>query len=415
MIGYYENPEIKRNLILILILSVITVFVTSCIVNASYESIKKSCINNNAAVLGKIVKSHPELKNEIVPLITKGSDKQDIESGKQVLKDYGYDTNLNVSLIPEVKDNYRDLMKFLSALMLCIFIVIILINNIEYIKIYKKLESLNLAAKNIIDYNFDIKIYENSEGIFAKLAHNFNNMRVVLKNNIFETQSEKDFLINTLSDISHQIKTPISSLILYNDILLNRKLNEEKKVEFLKSSASQLNRIEWLVKSLLQLARMDAGVIKFKIASFDINETVMESVKFLEMKARSNNIKLEFYSDKDKIVIKHDHNWVSEAIINIIKNAIEHTESNGEVNVFTEATQVCSRIIVKDNGKGIPKEEIPHVFERFYKGKMNKSTESIGIGLALSKSIIEGNEGMISVKSELGVGTSFTITFLNSI
>ncbi len=411
---YYENQELRKSSCIILILALLSILISFYTIDKSYEGIKDNYVDNNAAVVGKIVKIHPELKNEVVTTITKDSSEEDIKTGRQILKDYSYSTELNISLMPQLENNYRKLIKSLLISMVCFFAIVFLTNTILYIKIYKKLEMLILAAKNILDYNFDIGIYENAEGTFAKLAHAFDNMRVILKNNFSQIQHEKDFLVNTLSDISHQIKTPISSLIIYNDILLNRKIDDNKKNEFLENSKNQLNRIEWLVKSLLQLAKLDAGAIKFKMTRSDINETVMESLKFLEIKAESKNVKLEFYPGKDKIVLRHDPNWISEAIVNIIKNAIEHTESGGKVTVFTEVSQVCIRIIVKDNGEGIPEEEVKHVFERFYKGKMNKSTESIGIGLALSKSIIEGNGGMIDVKSKIGKGTVFTVTFLNA-
>lgn len=411
---YYENLELRRSSCIILILALLSILISYYTIDKSYERIKDSYVDNNAAVVGKIVKIHPELKNEVVTIITKNSSGEDIKSGRRILKDYGYSTELNIGLMPQLKNNYRNLIKFLLTSMGCFFAIVFLTNAILYIRIYKKLERLILAAKNMLDYNFDIRIYENVEGTFAKLAYAFDNMRVILKNNFSQIQHEKDFLVNTLSDISHQIKTPISSLIIYNDILLNRKIDDNKRIEFLENSKNQLNRIEWLVKSLLQLAKLDAGAIKFKMISLDINKTVMESLKFLDIKAESKNVKLKFYPGRDKIMLKHDHNWISEAIVNIIKNAIEHTKSGGKINVFTEVSQVCTRIIVKDNGEGILKEELKHVFERFYKGKMNKSTESIGIGLALSKSIIDGNGGMIDVKSKIGKGTVFTVTFLNT-
>lgn len=413
MMGYYENPELKRSSCVILILTLFFIFITFFIVNKSYEKIKYNYMNNNMAVVGRIVKTHPELKNEIIPIITKGSSKRDIESGRQILKEYGYSESLNINLIPELNFDYRSLIKSMIVSIICFFGIIFLINNIEYIKIYKKLESITLAAKNILDYKFDIGIYENTEGAFGKLAYAFNNMRVILKNNFSQIQEEKIFLVDTLSDISHQIKTPISSLIIYNDILLNRKVNEQKRIEFLESSKNQLNRIQWLVKSLLQLARLDAGAIKFKNENADINKTVIESVKSLKAKAENSKVNLEFHSLEKEIIVKHDVNWVCEAIINIIKNAIDHTNSDGKVEVFTEKTNVCVRVIVKDNGEGISSKEIKHIFERFYKGQTNKNAESVGIGLALSKSIIEGNGGIIDVKSKVDEGTTFTITFLN--
>ncbi|WP_333858993.1 sensor histidine kinase [Clostridium sp.] len=415
MILYYENPEIKRSSCIILILAVIFIAVNSFVLYKGYERVKKDYINNNAALVGKIVKIHPQLENEVVPVITKESSSEDVGFGKKVLSKYGYEENLNINLLPKLREDYSNLSKSMIFSMICFFIIVFLINRAEYVNIYRKLENLMAAAKNVIDYNFNIGIYENTEGIFAKLAYTFNNMRVILKNNLVQIQKEKTFLVNTLSDISHQIKTPISSLIIYNDILLNRKVNEEKKIEFLRISQNQLNRIQWLIKSLLQLARLDVGAVKFEMKSNDINKTAEASIESLKIKSQNARVRVEFYPGENEIMVNHDSNWVSEAIINIIKNAIEHSEPGGKVKVFTEKSQVCVRVIIKDNGSGIDKDEIRHIFERFYKGKTNKNTESVGIGLALSKSIIEGNQGMINVKSNMGIGTDFEITFLNGI
>lgn len=413
MILYYENPEIKRSSCIILILAIAFIAVNSFILHRGYEMVKKDYINNNAALIGKIVRIHPELEDEVVPIITKESSLKDVEFGTKILNKYDYKENLNINLLPGLKEDYSTLSKSMLFSMACFFIIVFLINSMEYVKMYRKLESLMFVAKNVIDYNFDVGIYENTEGIFARLAHTFNNMRAISKNNLIQIQKEKNFLINTLSDISHQIKTPISSLIIYNDILLNRKINEEKKIEFLRISQNQLNRIQWLVKSLLQLARLDVGAVRFEIKSNDINKTVTASIESLKIKSESADVKVEFYPEENEIMVNHDPNWINEAIINIIKNAIEHTKPGGKVQVFTEKSQVCSRIMVKDNGEGIHREEIKHIFERFYKGRTNRSKESIGIGLALSKSIIEGNQGMINVKSKIGKGTTFEVVFLN--
>lgn len=137
-----------------------------------------------------------------------------------------------------------------------------------------------------------------------------------------------------------------------------------------------------------------------KKKDYDLNKTVEESMEALKIKAEQSKIDMKFYSKNSQIIMKHDTNWLGEAVINLVKNAVEHTREHGSVEVFTEKTPVCIRIIVKDNGEGIAREEIPHIFKRFYKGKRSKNTESVGIGLALSKSIVEGHEGIIEVKSK---------------
>lgn len=415
MFKYFSNPELKRSSAIILILAFITLSCSFFVINKGYEQMRISYIESNTAIVGELVKNHPQLKDEIIPLVTKGANEKSIEQGKKILDEYGYNESLNIEFIPAMKKSYTAVLNWILILIICFSTVAFVGNCIQYKIIYKRLEKLIIGAQNILEYNFDIGIYENAEGTFAKLAHAFNNMRIIMKNNLGAVQKEKQFLVDTLSDISHQLKTPIASLIIYNDILLERKLDEEKRKEFLKSSGNQLNRIEWLVKSLLKLAKLDAGVIKFEKEDYDINKTVEEAVETLAVKAKQEGINLIFKNRNSEIIMKHDPNWLSECFINIIKNALEHTDNGGSVTVFTERTPVCVRVIVQDSGEGISKEDIPNIFKRFYKGKRSKNTESVGIGLALSKSIVEGHEGMIEVKSKEKEGTTFTITFLNSI
>ncbi|MCY6958318.1 sensor histidine kinase [Clostridium brassicae] len=412
MNNYFTNPELKRSSFSILSVAFITLIMVFFIMNTSYDKIKINYAKSNMAILGEISKKHPELTEEIIPIITKGANQENIQEGKNLLKEYGFSENIKIDFIPQVDNSYKMALKYILILFALFFSVVLIITSVEYVNIYKKVESLILAAQNIIDCKFDVGIYENAEGLFAKLGHSFNSMRSIMKNNFLEVQNEKEFLTDILSDISHQLKTPISSLIIYNDILLNRKINEDKRKEFLENSRKQLNRIQWLIKSLLQLAKLDAGVIKFEKVNCDINNTVEEAVMALMAKAESEKINLIFCPKENQIMMKHDANWLSEGIINLIKNALEHTKEGGNVEVSIERTPVCIRIIVKDNGEGINKNEIPHIFKRFYKGKTRKKTESVGIGLSLSKSIVEGHEGMIEVKSKLDEGTSFTIIFL---
>ncbi|WP_125152309.1 HAMP domain-containing sensor histidine kinase [Clostridium rectalis] len=410
---YFYNPELKKSSFIMVILAISTLFITIITINSNYENIKKGYMENNMALIGGIIKKHPELKKEIVPLVLKAPKEYNIQYGKEILKEYGINENLEIEFIPTMKFSNNIALKNIIITLCLFFVIVLLYNYVQYIKIYKRLERIILASENMLDSNFDIGIYENSEGIFSKLAYSFNNMRVVIKNNFLEIQKEKKFLVDILSDISHQLKTPVSALVVYNDILLNRKLNEVKRKEFLYNSSRQLNRIDWLIKSLLKLAKLDAGVINFDKNKYDLNMTVKEAVDTLISKAYEEKVKLIFNSSESKILFLHDKNWLCESIINLIKNALEHTQKGGTVQVYTKRTPICTKIVIKDNGNGISKKELPHIFKRFYKGSRNKTVESVGIGLALSKSIVEEHNGMIEVKSKEGEGTTFTIIFLS--
>lgn len=336
---YFDNPELKKSSLIILFLALITLITSFFIIEKSYDRIKRSYIESNMALVGEIAKSHPDLKDEVVKTIIREPNEKSIEEGRSILKEYGFHENLEIEFIPTMESNYYKALKTILVFLFVFFVVIFIQNAFQYIKIYKRLERLRLAAQNIVDQNFNIGIYENAEGTFAKLAYVFNNMRTVMKNNFLSIEREKEFLINLLSDISHQLKTPISSLIIYNDILLNRTIDEDKRREFLENSSKQLNRIEWLIKSLLKLAKLDAGAIKFEKINSDINKTVKEAIEALRAKAKYEKVDLRFHSKNSNIIMEHDSNWVSEAIINLTKNSLEHTKEGGLVEIITKKRQ----------------------------------------------------------------------------
>lgn len=233
-------------------------------------------------------------------------------------------------------------------------------------------------------------------------------MTTVLKEKVALLHSEKIFLNDTISDISHQLKTPMTSLMLLTDLMYND-LDKEKKIEFLDRINAQLSRMDWLIKSMLKLSKLEAKVIDFKTEKVNINELIRRSISPLSVPMELKNISLNINGDKEASYIG-DIEWSSEALGNIIKNCIEHTKEGGNLNISYEENPIYSEIVIKDNGEGIDKDDIPNIFKRFYKGKNSKS-DSVGIGLAMAKSIIESQNGDIYVKSEKNKGTEFHITF----
>ena len=200
-------------------------------------------------------------------------------------------------------------------------------------------------------------------------------------------------------------------MMVMNDLLVDEQ-DEDKRCEFLQTQSSQLNRMNWLIQTLLKLSKLDAGTIVLKKEDVSSIERIEEAVKPFGIQFELRNI--QFQSDISDITIRCDKNWTVEAIQNIIKNCIEHMDDGGELSVSTVDTNIYTQLTVKDTGCGIAVEDIPHIFERFYKGK-NAGKDSVGIGLALSKSIIEGEQGEISVESTAGVGTKFIIRFYKTL
>ena len=186
-------------------------------------------------------------------------------------------------------------------------------------------------------------------------------------------------------------------------------LDKEKRIEFLDKTSAQLSRMEWLIKSMLKLAKVEAKVIEFKTEKVNIDELIRKSISPMIIPMELKNIAISI-NGKEDASYTGDIEWSAEAITNIIKNCVEHTPDNGQIEINYEENPIYSEIVIKDNGEGIDKKDLPNIFKRFYKGKNSKS-DSVGIGLAMAKSIVESQNGTIYVKSKKGVGSEFHIIF----
>lgn len=405
-----RNKEYRSIIIKLVILQLIFALMTFVIVNLFMDNINKKILERDMALVGNIIHDYPELENDIVPYITKEVPEKNKALGQVILKDYGYKIVMGKNYQPLLNNISPNIQIFMTILIISFLIPLILMINNEYKKIYENINQVSSAAEMVVEGDFSIYLDEEGEGDFNILNHQFNQMANRLENSLDILKKEKVFLKNTISDISHQLKTPLSSLIILNDILIeDENIDIETKLEFLNRMKSQLNRMEWLIINLLKVARIEAGAIEFKREYILFREIVDISLKALKTQLKNQEINIDgdldakFYGDK---------NWTSEAIINIIKNATEH--GKGKIRIILEDTPLFSSIIIKDNGEGIDEEHIQHIFERFYKVGSEVKPESIGIGLNLAKLIIESQGGAISVKSKKGEGTEFIITFLKN-
>jgi signal transduction histidine kinase len=253
---------------------------------------------------------------------------------------------------------------------------------------------------------------ENEDGDFGVLVYQFNTMAQRMTETLEALQKEKLFLKSIITDISHQLKTPLASLIMFNEILLDYdKLPKEETVRFMKESKNQLERMEWLVKNLLKMAKLEGGMVTFEKKEFLIEKTVLQGIEGLKTmaKAKGINVTLEGPSD---IVVSHDINWTAEAISNIFKNSIEHVKPGGNVKMSWEENNVFVEIRIEDDGDGISKSELPLIFDRFHKGPNSNSPTNIGIGLFIAKNAIEGQDGNIYAYSGEKQGSRFVIRIM---
>lgn len=408
---YFINPELKISSGILLIIMALFLFITSYCLKLNHDSLKENYIKSIGAVTARVVAKDPSLEKDIVPLITKEISSDDAAKGAEILNKYGMNKELEVNFFPYLsKTVVKDTLS-ITIIFIMMSAVLFAVNYFQYGFFYEKFRNLTAAAKKIVEGNYDLIINENKEGDLSKLAVSFNSMKEVIRNNISELKKEKQFLVDILSDISHQLKTPLSSMMVYNEIMLTKELSQEQKEKFLLNDKNQLHRMKWLIQSILKLAKLDAKAIVFDKQDQSLNETMFEAIDALERKAQDQQIKIN-YKDGTEINFYHDRLWLEEAFMNIIKNGIEHTCSGGKIDIELVENPIYRRVIIEDNGEGIREEDLPNIFKRFYKVKTSRKNESVGIGLALAKSIVEAHNGVIDVNSKVGVGTRFVITFL---
>ena len=406
MIRY--NPEIKSYVKSFFILFIITIVLCVGTTFSAINIIKDKVIENNQAIIGQIISQRPEVEEEIIDIITQGNSKENINLGKEILAKYNYGNNLSLTNEPITKESMSKIF-IIFLILICFVLIVSLILAILYFrKIYKDIKDMTDYVYNSSEgRNFDMK-NRNQEGQIGLLKTELIKMINILKEKVELLNNEKIFLNEVISDISHQLKTPMTSLIILND-LMYEDLPKETKIEFLDKIKSQLNRMEWLIKSMLKLSKVEAKVIDFEKKEVKVSELIKKSISPSLIPMEIKNIELTVNGDENISYIG-DINWSCEAFVNIIKNCVEHTETNGKINISYEENPLYCEVVIKDSGEGIDKKDLPHIFKRFYKGKSSKD-DSVGIGLAMAKSIIESQNGDIYVKSEKNKGSEFHIIF----
>ncbi len=278
-------------------------------------------------------------------------------------------------------------------------------------KRYRRIEELNDYLVKILSGDSAPDIQDQEEGELSILADNIYKAASTLKFQNEILSEDRKQLAQAIADISHQLKTPLTSMMVMND-LLSAEEDSEKRREFLKTQSAQLERMNWLIQTLLKLSKLDAGTIELKHERVSAKELLSEVLKPFEIQFELRGI--SYKQDTADITFNCDKNWTVEALQNIVKNCIEHMDDGGELKITADDTNLFSRIMIEDTGCGIAEADLPHIFERFYKGK-NAGKDSVGIGLALTKAIIEDQHGEISVKSTEGVGSAFEIKLYKTI
>ena len=393
----------KKLLITLFILFVLVIILTYIISTYLADKYKRNLLYFSNIVINNVEENYSDSTEQIINNIFN----ENVKIDKSVLGKYGIsqDTiDINNNMFNYTKTLNTILFTFIIILFVIIFICVIY----YMVKQNRKISKLNNYTEEVLNNNYMLDIRDNDEGNISKLKNKIYDMTVMLKEKNFLLEQDKIKIEKMIADISHQIKTPLTSLNILTELLYEEK-DIKKKEEFLDDMVKELNKIEWLVKNILNIAKIDSKTLILKREKVNVKELLNKSKTTFNAILELMNVSLVI-DGKNDVYFVVDKKWTEEAINNLIKNAIEHKAKS--INITFEKNNVYTVLVIKDDGEGIEEEDLPHIFERFYKAKNSKS-ESMGLGLAFVNSIITNENGSIRVKSKKGSGTKFSIKIYN--
>lgn len=376
----------------------------------TYSQYKKTSVITNekiSEIIEYIIKENPAIDTKNIIQILNSNEYKD---GEEELKKYGINIEEVNSIIAVQKQMKTNII--LNIILIVLFSVLYMAIIFIYLKQRdKKINQITQYINEIKNRKYDLDINENSEDELSNLKNELYKITIMLKEESEISRQDKEKIKMSVEDISHQLKTPLTSIMIMLDNLKdNPNMDEDTKQKFIFEISKQVDWINWLVISILKLSRLEADVVKFSNNKINVKKFIDEIIGNLEIPIEIKNQKISIEGDEDASFVG-DYKWQQEAITNIIKNAIEHNKENGKITIKYEENVLFTKITIIDEGQGIAKEDLKHIFERFYKAQ-NSSDNSVGIGLSLAKNIIEKNNGMINCKSEIGNGTEFIVKYM---
>lgn len=297
-----------------------------------------------------------------------------------------------------------------------IFSVFIISSFFIYKIVYKKhMENIFIQLSDMLQTIIDMKdkeVFSSIEDtLFSKLQYQTIKLTTILKNKNSQIEEERNEIQKLISDIAHQLKTPLTNLKMYGEFLQDESLSKEERKEFYEIVMSSLNRLSFLVESMIKMSRLESGVINLRYTVSQLNDTLLMAINEIQSKAKAKNIEITL-DEVNRVTINHDKNWIKEGIFNILENAVKYSSENGKIDVKIESYEMFVRVDIKDNGIGIKEDDMAKIFIRFYRGENVRDAEGIGIGLYLTREIVSKHGGYIKVKSH-NEGSIFSIFLPN--
>ena len=403
----FRDKQIKHFSLFIAIYSILLVGVSTWFSINQLNTAKSMYLEHDRAIVSALLEQ--AVSKEVIANAISSTDIS--TAGMEFLDNLGITTNTFGSLLPHFSQFQYHFLRIALGGGICL-VIILVIGVISFLQIRNNLyRQSGKIIDNYINNDYSCHLPQDSEGELFRLFASVEQLATMLKAKSETEHKTKEFLKSTISDISHQLKTPLAALMMYQEIIEAEPDNTETVKKFSQKTGTALKRIEQLILSMLKIARLDTGNILFDKRTCLIQELVKNAISELTIRATQEKKQIIVNGTSNQVIMC-DMDWTSEAIGNLVKNALDHTEIGGIIKITWESTPTMIRILVSDNGSGIAPEDIHHIFKRFYRSKYSLNTPGIGLGLPLAKSIIEGQEGLISVQSVLHEGTTFSVSFL---
>ena len=401
----FKNRSFRRTIVLGVLLIIVTTFIFGIINSLQYKKYLKTVNSKVNIIINEVIEKYPEVTEDDIMEILRSEETPQ----NNLLEKYGYDSD--IAYIKQLDELIETNKKQNIIYIVVVELIALGIYLVYVISQEKKIKEINDYINGINNKNYTLKIEENNNSELSRLRNELYKTTVLLKETAELSVKEKENLSTAIADISHQLKTPLTSIrIMLDNIQDDPDMEKEVREDFLMEISKQIDWISSLVISLLKIAKFDAGTIKMENEEIHVQKLIDAVIGNLAILIELKEIEIITKID-EKAVFLADYKWQQEALTNILKNAIEHSNQKSKIYIEVENTSVFLKIKIRDEGQGISKIDQKHIFERFYKAK-NSSENSIGIGLALAKTIIEKNNGYVKVDSEVGKGTTFEIKYL---
>lgn len=370
---------------------------------------KTAMVEHDAAVAGYLLRNGME-HGQIVAAFTAEKVAADTEAGAALLSSSGYGARTQSSLLPGVERFHQTFALTVLTLSLLFSAAVLAVLYLGVLRRGKRLEAAAGQLRRFLDGDTAVRLEDCGEGSLNRLFTGVNAMATSLTAHIEQEKQDRQFLKDMISDISHQLKTPLAALRMYHEIISEEKTGNEVVERFTYKSRRELERMEYLIQNLLKLARLDAGTIELEQAVHGLRDFLETCLASLSTRAEQEGKSVSLQCG-DSVSLYLDVVWLGEAVGNLLKNALDHTAAGDHIEVICEETKVAVEIVIRDNGAGIHPEDLHHIFKRFYRSRFSKDRQGVGIGLAISKAIVEKHGGTITVQSELGHGAEFRLIF----